>query len=382
MATTLYRDPDTLLTQFIQSIVDQGTLITDFNIGSVTRTLFESMASVLSNQSLVADQLRLDSYLATATGDALDDKVGDYLVTRKAAVQATGTIRVSRATTGTTLFIPGGWAQLTTKPAPGAASVAIVTTADASMAVSDTFVDIPVQAVIGGVAGNLAATTVVVPQTALAGVQSDGGIVIQVAMTGGTDQESDDQLRARAKVEVEGRVNGTSLALLAGALSIQGVTSANVLKAGDSRSDASIVPAGSVEVYYEGASSLAASVLSAVQARSVLNQNVSVFTAAAERMYVACTVTAKTGVNTTVLSANVRTAIEGIVNAIGVGQKLYYADTIKAIHDCQDVLAVNVPLTDHRKFSQAGGTAADVQMSADHYANLADADVSIAVTLV
>lgn len=382
MPTSLYKDPDTLLTNFIQSVRDQGAPITDFNINSVARTLFEAFSSVLSNQSLTADQLRIDSYLATATGDALDNKAADYLVTRKAAVAATGTIRVSRPTTGSTLFIPGGWAQLTTKPAPGAASVAIVTTADASLATTDTFVDIPVQAVVGGVAGNLGAGVVVVPQTALTGVQSDGGIVVQIAMTGGVDAETDDQLRVRVPVEVAGRVNGTAAALQAAALSISGVTSANVLKAGDTRANLSVVSPGAVEVYYEGAASLLTTVTSACAARSTLNQGLSVFTATAERMFVACTVTAKTGVDTSVLTANVVAAIQGIVNAVGVGQKLYYANTIKAIHDTQDVLAVNVPLADHRKFSSGSGTAGDVQMAADRYANLDAVDVSVAITLV
>jgi uncharacterized phage protein gp47/JayE len=380
--TTMYRDPDTLLTDLIQAIRDGGAPLTDFNIGSVSRTLFESFASVLSHQSLVADQLRIDSYLATATGEALDDKAADYLVTRKAAVQATGTIRVTRTSTGTALFIPAGWAQLSTKPSPSQESVAIATTSDASMSTSDTFVDIPVQAVIGGVSGNLAAGIVVVPQTALTGVQSDGGILIQVSMTGGVDEETDEQLRARVRVEVSGRVTGTAAALEAAALSIAGVTSANVLKAGDLRAAGTTVPAGSVEVYYEGSAALSASVQSACLARSTLNQNLSIFQAAAERMFVACTVTAKTGVDTVALTANVVAAITGVISAVGVGEKLYYADTIKAIHDTPDVLAVNVPLADHRKFSQSGGTAADVQMAADRYANLDAVDLSVAITLV
>jgi uncharacterized phage protein gp47/JayE len=382
LPTSLYKDPETILTELITNVQQLGAPITDFNVNSVARTLCESFAIVVSGQGLLADQLRLDSYLATATGDALDAKVADYLVTRKAAAAATGTIRVTRATSGSTLFIPAGWAQLSTKPVPGQSAVAIVTTSDASMASADLTVDIPVVAVVGGVAGNLSAGTVVVPQTALTGVDSNSGIVVQIAMTGGVNAETDDALRARVQIEVAGRVNGTSAALEAAALSITGVESANVLKAGDARGDASIVPGGSVEVYYEGASSLQPSVFSACFARSTLNQNLSVFTSTGERMVVACTVTAKTGVDTVALGINVKAAIEGVVNAVGVGGKLYYADTIKAIHDTQDVLAVNVPLADHRKFSQSGGTAADVQMTADRFASLADVDVSVAITLV
>lgn len=382
MPTSLYKDPETVLTELIQSVQDQGAPITDFNIGSVARTLFEAVSVAQSNQGLLADQLRVDSYLATATGEALDDKAADYLVTRKAATRATGTIRVTRASTTETLFIPAGWAQLSTKPSPGQDAIAIVTTSDASMDIGTATVDIPVEAVIGGVSGNLSAGTVVIPQTALSGVISDGGIVVQIALTGGVDEEGDDDLRARVRIEVAGRINGTADALKAGALSVAGVVSANVLKAGDTRANSTTVPAGSVEVYYEGAASLQPAVLTAVLARSTLNQNVSVFTAVGEQMVVACTVTAKTGVDTTALGLAVKTAIKDVVNAVGVGEKLYYADTIKAIHDTPDVIAVNVPLADHRKNSQASGTAADVAMTADRYASLVDADVSVAITLV
>lgn len=382
MTVSLYKDPETILTDLVTSIRDQGTPLTDFNIGSVSRSLFESFAASLSSQGLLADQLRKDSYLSTATGDALDNKAADYLVTRKTATQASGTVRITRAGTGTSLFIPAGWAQLTTRPAPGQAAIALLTTADATMGIGVSSVDVPVIAVLGGTAGNLSASTVLIPQTALTGVASDGGILVQVALTGGTNEEGDEALRARVKIEVAGRINGTALALLAAALAISGVDSANVLKAGDTRADTTIVGAGQVEVYYEGSAALLTSVTTACQARSTLNQGLTVFTATSERMFVACTVTAKTGTDTVLLTANVKAAIMAVINAVGVGGKLYYADTIKAIHDTQDVLSVNVPLADHRKFSQSGGTAADVAMAANRFADLADADVSVAVTLV
>jgi hypothetical protein len=66
------------------------------------------------------------------------------------------------------------------------------------------------------------------------------------------DAETDDQLRARVPIEVQGRVKGTPAALLAAALRIPGVTSANVLEAGDTRTSGGTIAAGACEVYYEG----------------------------------------------------------------------------------------------------------------------------------
>lgn len=378
---TYYRTPDDYLTTMIESVRSAGAPITDFNVGSVARTLFEAFATALSQQSATLDALALDSYLATATGDALDAKAGDYLVARKAAVPAAGVIRITRQTTGTTLFIPAGWAQLTTKPVPGQDGVAVATTEDATMGTSDTYIDIPAQAVLGGVAGNIAAPTALVPQTALTGVP-DGGIVVHTSFTGGVDTEADDAFRRAIRTTVQGRVNGTAQALEAAALAVPGVESANVLKAGDMRADTSTVPAGECEVYYEGEGSLLASVLNACEARSVVNQGLSVFTATAERMYVACTVNALTGTDSAFLAALVIDAIRGVVNAVGVGEKLYYSDTIQAIHDVAGVLSVNVPLADHRKYSASSGTAGNVAMAADRYASLDAVDVSVAVVLI
>ena len=68
------------------------TPLTNFNVGSVIRTLVEVYAEVAAElYAFIGDVLK-QAYLATATGYWLDLKAREYGVTRKPAVKTTGAV--------------------------------------------------------------------------------------------------------------------------------------------------------------------------------------------------------------------------------------------------------------------------------------------------
>lgn len=378
-----YQTPDAYLLQMIARVQAAGSAISDFSAGSVTRTFYEGLAAGLSEQSLVVDQLEQDSYLATATAAALDRKAGDYQVTRLPAVAATGTIRLTRQAAGTALTLPAGFGELATIPVPGQPSQTFLTTADAVFGTADTSIVVNGVAVTAGAAGNIAALTTLLPVNPVAGFQTNGGFRAETTFANGVDVETDVALRKRVPIAVQGRVKGRPEAFLAAALGVPGVLSAAVLKAGDTRSDGTIVPAGTLEVYYEGASTLLTPVTTAALGATVLGQSsVPVAQATAERTVVNVTVFAQTGVDTTALATAVRLAIKTVVNAAAIGQTVYSADVIKAVAGVPGVVSQTIPYADLRKFTAAPGTFGNVVPGSTRYPDLQDADVTVAVTLL
>lgn len=380
-----FRTTDEYLADLITALQSLGSKITDFNVGSGARSLFEVLSASLSNQSLLVDQVVTDTRLATATGDALDAKAADYLVTRLSGSQASGVVRVSRESGLDSILIPSGF-RLTTRPVVGQPSVTMATTAEAVMAGDDggdpdTYVDVPVTTIGVGKLGNLSQGTVVVPESPILGVIADGGYVVQVAFEGGADQEDDDRLRQRVRLEVQGRANGRKESFLAAALGTLGVVSANALRAGDTN-EGGTVTAGTVEVYYEGAASLLAAVTLACEGRSTFDQDVVVAQADAVALLADFEVTALDGTDEAALEAAIKAAVVAYVTGIGVGGTVLYASVIRAIMGVPGVISVNVPFNDLRRTTDTDNTDDDVVMGGWEYPTLDLDDITVTITTV
>lgn len=379
--TSLFRDTDSIIGASIADLQGNGSALTDFTFGSTIRTVLEAQAVVVSQQSLALDQLSQDVHLATATGAALDAKGGDYLVPRKGGIAASGQITLTRPASGVAVTIPAGWTQLLTAPAPGQTPLAFATTQDAVFGSSDVTKTVSAVAVLAGAAGNIADQTPLFPVDPVSGFPTDTGFKAQGAFANGVDPETDDAYRTRIRTTVQGRVNGSSNAFVAAATGVNGVTYANVLGAGATRANGTIVPAGSVEVYYEGASGVSSAVLSACQNASTENQSVSVFTATLLRIICNLTVIAPTGADPVALTAAVVAAAQAAVGAVGVGAdngKLRVSTVIQAVNALTNVRAVSLPFADFRKSTDAGGTYGDITVPADSYASLAATDITVA----
>lgn len=376
----------TVLQQILAQLQSSGSAITDFTTGSVARSLCEAFAVVVSGQSAVADQLALDSYLDTATGPALDALGVNWMVARNPAVQATGQVTITRQSTGGALTIPAGWGQLVTTPAiAGGQGVAVLTTADADFPAGVASVTVPAQAVLGGAAGNLAAGTFLTPLSPVNGVSSQNGIEVTSAFTNGVDAESDQAYAARIPLVVQGRVGGRVSSFQAAALSVPGVLSVGVLSPGMNRSDGSVVPAATAEIYYEGAVGLLSQVTSGVAAAATATQSVNTFAAVSlaaprgqQRVVADVVVWVPPGVSTTTTQAAVAQALQTYVDGVPLGGTAYMSQAAQAVLAVPGVASVDLPFSAFSLYGRSGAT--DVSMvAADSYPALAAADTTVTV---
>lgn len=386
--TSVYIPTSVVLQAMIAQMQADGSPITDFIVGSVTRSLFESFAVVIANQSAVADQLQLDSYLDTATGSALDALGSNWQVSRNPTVQATGQITITRQSTTGSMLLPAGFSQLATTPSvPGQVGVGVLTTQDASFGVGVAAVTVTAQAAQGGGSGNLANFTYLTPLANVNGISAQNGFQVTTAFTGGVDQETDNAYRLRIPITVQGRQSkGTALSYRAAALGVPGVLSAGVLSPGAIRGDGSQVLAGSVEVYYQGSAGLLSAVQTAITNNAaVLNQNNTAYASISlsaprgqQRIVATVTVYYHPGADPIALATNVSNALQASVNAVGIGNKVYLSQAINAVLAVFGVASVGLPVTTFALFG--GGGAADITIPADSYANLAPADTTVVAT--
>lgn len=177
----------------------------DTSVGTTSRKIIdmlaEQLAEVDSTQDLLAYRFDIDS----KHGADLDDFVAMFGFSRLAARRARGVVTLFRpAPAPASIFIPAG-----TQVSTGSTTDTVVfaTSAPAYMARGTSSVEIPVQAVIGGSSGNVAANTITL---LLNGIESLSSATVNTyATTGGTDEETDEALIARFKRTVFRSLAGT-----------------------------------------------------------------------------------------------------------------------------------------------------------------------------
>lgn len=194
--------------------------------GTVNRTIAEASAQAAGEAYYLLGALLDAFFIDSAAGVLLDARVRDRVPDgRKPGVQATGAVTFSRSTAAVAqITIPAGTTLVT---ADG--TVQFITIAAGVIGVGKTSSTVSVQAVAVGVAGNLAAGTVLkVKGLGIQGVETIA--VADPGLSGGVDRETDDELRARYKLELRNpRRSGSVSDYQAWALSVNGVTGATVL---------------------------------------------------------------------------------------------------------------------------------------------------------
>lgn len=175
----------------------------DTSVGTPVRKILdvvaESVAAAYVDQHLLNYQLDIDS----KRGADLDDFVATYGFTRFAAQRGTGVVTFARPTPADQDYPIAAGTQVTT-----ATSVPAVfaTVSPAILQRSVSSVDVPVQAIVGGQSGNLAANTLVRLASPASGVAS---VTNSSPTTGGTSSEDDLALIDRFKRTVFRSLAGT-----------------------------------------------------------------------------------------------------------------------------------------------------------------------------
>ena len=73
-----------------------GSTLSDFNIGSVTRTVLEAVASAIEEAYMYLYKFVLKFFISTSEGEWLDRRLEDLGMTRKLGSMAFGIITIGR----------------------------------------------------------------------------------------------------------------------------------------------------------------------------------------------------------------------------------------------------------------------------------------------
>lgn len=197
----------------------------DTTIGSSVRKILDAVAEVVAEASADTYLLQYQYDLEAKVGADLDEFVRLFGFARFPAKRATGTVTFDRTSaTDINVVVPVG-SQLATE---SASPVVVATIVPGIIPVGATTIEIPVQAMIGGAGGNIAANSLRRRLTPLSGVTS---FTNAGSFSGGTDAESDEQLRLRFRRTVFRNLAGTEQMFLATALEDPAVTQVNVVGA-------------------------------------------------------------------------------------------------------------------------------------------------------
>lgn len=195
----------------------------DTSIGTPIRKILDAVSEAISEAYADRYLLQYQYDIDTRSGSDLDAFVALFGFARIPARRASGTVLFQRSTVATqSTVIPAG-TQLATADSP---PVIVQTMSPVIFPQSSLSVTAPVQAVAGGANSNLAANSIVRLVSPVEGV---GAVSNPSSLTGGTDGESDTQLRDRFKRTLFRNLAGTEDMYLGVAISDPDVSAAVVL---------------------------------------------------------------------------------------------------------------------------------------------------------
>jgi uncharacterized phage protein gp47/JayE len=200
-------------------------LVNDFNIGSVIRAIGQSTVFFVNFLQVQIDIAFKSFRIKTAEGDDLDNRVGDWQLTRVQASPAQGDVVFISATAAEETFtITSGTVVSTEEDVYG-------DTLDFYLDGDLTFPSGYMQAtgtvicLRDGLVGNVASGTVTNIKSPIPGVDS---VTNPAAFSGGAETETDTQLRKRVPLKINGNRNANEDSVLNAAFSVPGVTYAKV----------------------------------------------------------------------------------------------------------------------------------------------------------
>jgi uncharacterized phage protein gp47/JayE len=205
----------------------------DTSEGSFIWDAIDPAAIELAQAALWAQQALQLGFAQTTYGAYLDYRADEHGLTRRPAVQATGTVTFT-GTPGTS--IPAG-TQVSTASTDTTPAVLFQTTTDATIPSSGS-VQVPIQAVDGGADGNVPAGAIAFLAESIDGVT---GVTNTTATSGGLDEESDADLLARYLTKVRNpSAGGNKADYVNWALEVTGVGGVSVVPVRDGPGTVSI----------------------------------------------------------------------------------------------------------------------------------------------
>lgn len=307
---------NTMITSIQSGLSTINKKINDYTSSSIIGVILAAIASVIDELNSAISTAKDQAYLTTATDTDLDNKANDYGITRKAATFAKWTFVATKQSTSTSqITIPAG-SLITTVPSPNQDAITFTIDSDKVLPVGSMNVNIPVTCETAGAIGNIATGVQLLWGSSVPGID---GVEFDDPTSGisGVDEETDDELRARALNAFKGLATSTSSWYQSTAESITGVESAKVVPQGRG--------VGTVDIYIVGQNdtipddTLISSVQTAIDAGRIITDDAKVFAPSAYTLDVTMDVYSTSGYDPTTTAASVQTAIMNYINSLGIG---------------------------------------------------------------
>ena len=337
------REFETMVDETLQRIVDANIGITNTIPGSVIRTIIESLLAEVDIQNYTIEQIYRAMNIDTATGDDLDAIVAILGVIRKQATYAEGTVVFGRSDVYDTDIAIQYAQMVSTKQNnninSGDILEFIVIDDDAKLVAGELQTTVNIRAIEPGNI-YLPENTITVMNTPIIGIEY---VKNTVEFYGGTNKETDDELRYRAKQALAGLGKGTSIALRSALLELTGVVDAIVMDVSRGVGTADIVVITSEIPPTTALQNKITDVISITKAAGI---DVGVIYPTIKAQDVVVTITDITGA---VLSQdNISSAYNAIVDYCGslsVGDTLIISQLERAIGNAIDNIDVDVVVT-------------------------------------
>lgn len=294
------------------------------------------------------------TFLDGAQGDDLTLLAADHwAIQRRAATKSVATVTFNRAgADATSQTIPIGSTVATVADSQGN-DIRFLTTTAATWGISENGTKVVnVEAVVAGISGNLAAANLI---TRLISTPPPGGTYTITASTlpaGGSEEESDEELRDRVRLYPSTLRRGTIAALEYGAKTTASIAVAKANAIQDST--------GIVTVYVSDASGNSTGVTVAVGPTVVDDGTmtkkvaielfnwacagalVNVTGGAIQTVNIIVNIAVKLGVDVTQLIADIQDSVEARVSKLNIGDTLYLSDIVNAVKVVDPDNIVNV----------------------------------------
>lgn len=221
------KDFDQMVNDTLQEIVDSGIGITNINVGSVIRTITEAILSNVDETNYYLEYVYNAMSIDTATGNDLDRLVALFGIIRNQSQYAMGFVTFS---TGDEPYqydieIPYGYEVSTRQNSSGQVSVFNVEESGIILKAGQKEVDILVKADTPG-HRYLAANTLTVMGKSIVGIAT---VTNKDEINSGQDEETDEQLRKRAKEYVLSFGKCTKSAIETAVNKIEGISTCRVI---------------------------------------------------------------------------------------------------------------------------------------------------------
>lgn len=323
---------DELQTAARNEIQSRRPDLTDFNEGSALDAITGAAAVLADEAILVAVQLFKALFFDTAEGEDLDALAQDrFGISRKPATASIGELTWTRNDPGA-YTIP---AATRFRASVAGQTIEVQSTAAVDLAAADSSVLIPVQALVLGRATNAAAGTVTEILDTVA-EDPNASVTNAQPLAGGSDAETDPQLRDRIRRIYSTLRRGTVAALETGSLSVPGVSIVTI-------DESEVEASGWVYVYIgdpdaRSNSTLAALVAAELESWRAAGVLVSVLGASREEKALSITVFVEPGSDQAAVGEAIRLAIIAYGDTLDPDEAVQLSRIQKACHDASDLV--------------------------------------------